>query len=276
MTTLPNSSDFTGVITQGQFKTAIAALRDYSANLMGTDGTTPTALATLGTLASSYLTKAAAYTVLLADRGRVIDATTGTWTLGLPNVAAAGVGFALVFRNSGTGIITIDPAASEQIDGSTTLAIPPGRGVILICTGTAWISLMMVGATVTSAAAGLAPASGGGTLNFLRADGAYAPATVADGDKGDVTVSGSGATWTIDNGAVTLSKQANLAALSIIGNNTGAAAVPLALTPAQVKAMLAIGLTDLSTSWVKESCQLAATGNVNLATNGLAALPDQS
>jgi hypothetical protein len=61
---------------------------------------------------------------------------------------------------------------------------------------------------------------------------------VTDGDKGDITVSGSGAAWTIDAGAVTLSKMADLASSTILGRATAGTGVPEALTAAQVRTIL--------------------------------------
>lgn len=57
---------------------------------------------------------------------------------------------------------------------------------------------------------------------------------VTDGDKGDVTVSSSGAVWTVDNNTITLAKLQDIATSSILGRVTAATGDPEVLTIAQV------------------------------------------
>src|SRR5262245_63629945 len=75
----------------------------------------------------------------------------------------------------------------------------------------------------SATAAGDVPASGGGTINFLRADGTWhAPPTgsgINDGDYTDITVSGGGTVLTIDNNVVTPAKMDDGAALSMLGRS---------------------------------------------------------
>ena len=131
-----------------------------------------------------------------------------------------------------------------------------GTGTDLGYTAATRLLTSSTGADVTlpiasAVAPGLAPTRSGVATEYLDGTGVYSvPPSggggVTDGDKGDVTVTASGATWTIDAGVVTLAKQAALAANSIIGNNTGGAATPIALTAAQAKTLLAIASGDVS------------------------------
>jgi hypothetical protein len=75
-----------------------------------------------------------------------------------------------------------------------------------------------------------------GTNGFqLTTDGAgaltwAAGGALTDGDKGEITVSASGATWTIDNDVVTLAKLAHMPTARVIGRTTGGTGSPELLT----------------------------------------------
>ena len=66
-----------------------------------------------------------------------------------------------------------------------------------------------------------------------------APGSISDGDKGDVTVSGSGTSWVIDNNVVSNGKLATMAEATFKGRAVGAGTGnPVDLTPAQALAVL--------------------------------------
>lgn len=92
---------------------------------------------------------------------------------------------------------------------------------------------------------------------------------VADGDKGDVTVSGAGATWTINNGVVTLGKMADMSTSRFLGRVTAGAGVPEALTGTQATTLL-----DPFTSSLKGLAPASGGGTSNfLRADGVWAAP---
>lgn len=121
--------------TEGDVKTYLTNLREFIADLLGTDSANKAAVqGLLGNVLNGKITKTGAYTVVAADRGKVIDCS-GTWTMNIAAAATLGDGFSFAIRNSGTGAITIDPNLSETINGLTTFVIGGGDFVIVYCDG---------------------------------------------------------------------------------------------------------------------------------------------
>lgn len=167
-----------------------------------------------------------------ASAGFTIMAKAST---GAGNYAELAAGTDSILMRSGSGNLTFGTVVTNQIgNNQVTLGklatvstatflgrVTASTGNVESLTGTQATTLLD---TFTTSLKGLVPASGGGTTNFLRADGTWAaPAggSLTDGDKGDITVSASGATWTIDNAAVTYSKIQLVTPGRILGNSTG-------------------------------------------------------
>ncbi|MBP2442837.1 hypothetical protein [Rhizobium leguminosarum] len=95
-------------------------------------------LAITGSLSGSviYGAKSAGYTAVAADAGTVLRFTAAA-TLSLTAAATLGSGWLVTIIADG-GAITIDPNASELINGLATATIPQGGSVNIICDGTAF------------------------------------------------------------------------------------------------------------------------------------------
>jgi len=87
------------------------------------------------TLAETLVVARSSNTIIaLGDYGRTFIATS-TYTQTLTAAATLGDGWHCWYRNDGAGVITLDPNASETIDGATTLALNPGDACRIACNG---------------------------------------------------------------------------------------------------------------------------------------------
>lgn len=84
------------------------------------------------------VTKTANYSITAADDGKMIVATSNTWTLDNATVAEStlGNGFIVTFINLGSGVVTFDPQGT--VNGASTIVFPPGTGAQLRCDGVNW------------------------------------------------------------------------------------------------------------------------------------------
>lgn len=78
--------------------------------------------------------KSAGYTALATDNNYVLRFT-GAYTLSLTAAATLGANWHCIVMADG-GAVTIDPNASETINGVATITIPDGTSTLVICDGT--------------------------------------------------------------------------------------------------------------------------------------------
>jgi hypothetical protein len=89
---------------------------------------------------------------------------------------------------------------------------------------------------------------------------------VADGAKGDITVSGAGTVWSVANNTISNAKLAQMPSGTFKANNAGAAGAAIDLTTTQAKNLLAIAATD-----VAGLGPLATAASLNLAAQATGA-----
>ena len=93
-------------------------------------------LATAPSLAQRTITSAD--TLIASDQGKLINCS-GTFTLAVTAAATLGNGWWCYVRDTGTGVITLDPAGSETVDGVTSGQVRDT--ILLACNGTSFTAM---------------------------------------------------------------------------------------------------------------------------------------
>jgi len=115
----------------------------------GTSAADATTLAGYGLLASgatlntshpaSTITNGGTFTA--ADRAQTLVWTGGAGGYNLPVASSLGNNWFTLFKNNGTGSITLTCDGVQTIDGNTTKTFAPTESAIIVCTGTEYVTI---------------------------------------------------------------------------------------------------------------------------------------
>lgn len=128
--------------------------------------------------------------------------------------------------------------STNEINVEFSVGGTSGRNTITWKTGSTGVFSAGSNLTVNGAFNGTPT---GGTLDLSAVTVIGVSGGLSDGDKGDITVGGSGTTLTVDDGAITLAKMASMATASLLGRNTGGTGAPEVLSAATARSLLGLG-----------------------------------
>lgn len=182
------------------------------------------------------------------------------------DVTGSGTGsFATTVADNAITLAKMATVATQTFLGRTTAAT--GNVEALTVTQATALLNAMVGDSGAGGTKGLVPApTTGDATKYLKGDGTWATVpALADGDKGDITVSASGATWTIDAGVVTLGKMENRATATFLGRNTAGTGSPEELSVATAKTMLGLTGTNSGDQTITLTGDVTGSGTGSFA-----------
>ena len=89
------------------------------------------------------ITKSSDYTTVSSDNWGMfrVDTSSGNVTITLLASATAGDGTIMIFTNTGSNTLTIDPTGSETLSGESTLLIAKDKAAVIGCDGSNWHDL---------------------------------------------------------------------------------------------------------------------------------------
>jgi hypothetical protein len=83
----------------------------------------------------------AAYTFQTSDRSKTLVWSGGATTATLPLASTTGDNWFLLFKNNGTGTVTIGTTGGQNIDGAVSKAFAPGESAFIVSTGTQYVTV---------------------------------------------------------------------------------------------------------------------------------------
>jgi len=205
------------------------------------------------------------------------DTTLYTFTVNPLNSAQLNT-FLQTYRNTWCALEIYD-SVNGILTTPLELQIMPGYSLSGTPTdNVAGVIVVAAGKTVTFPQSLTFPSALGTNGFQLTTDGAgaltwAASGALTDGDKGEITVSASGATWTIDNDVVTLAKLAHMPTARVIGRTTGGTGSPELLTISGTGSVAMTNTPTLVTPVLgaATATSISASGDVTTATGVVAA-----